>query len=137
MKLYLLLLVLFYTTNLNAQDDSSHTSDTKDTLRIQKTESILLLKSILSTHFDSLRLYVEVNKKISFWSDMEEFTKEEIMSGLSREELGAYKKNKERLMQILANTYESKKGPEFLQPVFNYLEKVKNIAAIIIMIMSL
>jgi len=137
MKLYYLLLLLIITTNLYAQSDSSNNSDSKDTLRIQKTESILLLKSIFSSHYDSLKLYIAVNKRNSFWSDMEEFSKDEINSGLSREELAAYKKNKERLLQILADNYESKQGPEFLQPLFNYLDKMKNIAAIIIMIMSL
>lgn len=98
--------------NKISKSDSTKNFSGKDTvrqLRIYKqpdsvsTKPILELKTILN----SANFNIKGMKTI--WEPIpksENFTKEEIASGLSRSELTAYKKNKEILFNILQEKYD-------------------------------
>jgi len=112
-----LLFVIIITAPLFAQVTDTKTDSSKkfsviDTIKqitIKKEhdsipgKSILELKSIIgSDHFkiDMMRKLLEEK------NDLEIFTKDEIASGMSRNELLAYKKNKQILLGILHNKIE-------------------------------
>lgn len=114
---YLLLLFLFYFSTCFAQinkslADTARKSTGKDTLKqiiLNKEndtlpqKSLLELKSILFKDFnrlDQLKVVLKNEEEFQY------FTKDELASGLSKNQLIAYKKNKEMLMGILQKKYD-------------------------------
>ncbi len=114
---YLPLIILFLLSSINAQSIKSISDTTKkiqmkdslkqiivskenDTLR---KKPLLELKTILSSNFYTLD---KIKYVLSDGFQYENFTQEELASGLSKNQLIAYKKNKEMLMGILQKNYD-------------------------------
>lgn len=75
-------------------------SKENDTLR---KKPLLELKTMLSSNFYTLD---KIKYVLSDGFQYENFTQEELASGLSKNQLIAYKKNKEMLMGILQKNYD-------------------------------
>lgn len=114
---YLSLIILFLLSSINAQSIKSISDTTKkiqmkdslkqiivskenDTLR---KKPLLELKTMLSSNFYTLD---KIKYVLSDGFQYENFTQEELASGLSKNQLIAYKKNKEMLMGILQKNYD-------------------------------
>lgn len=114
---YLFLIILSYFSSCFAQVnksfvDTTKKSNDKDTLKqiILRKEndtiprkSLLELKTILFQDFnrlDQLKVILKNEEEYQY------FTKDELASGLSKNQLIAYKKNKEMLMGILQKKYD-------------------------------
>ncbi len=114
---YLSLIILFLISSVYAQSVKSISDTTKkipfndslkqiivskenDTLR---KRSFLELKTILTSDFYTLD---KMKFVLSDEFHYEYFTKDELASGLSKNQLIAYKKNKEMLMGILRKNYD-------------------------------
>ncbi|NMB83204.1 MAG: hypothetical protein GYA14_15455 [Ignavibacteria bacterium] len=114
---YLLLIILFYFSSCYAQsnksvEDTTKKSNSADTLKqilLNKEndtlprKSLLELKTILFRDFnrlDQLKVILKNEEEYQY------FTKDELESGLSKNQLIAYKKNKEMLMGILQQQYD-------------------------------
>lgn len=67
------------------------------------SKSIMELKSIIQSDLFKINLRGQILEEENYF---ETFTKDEIASGLSRNELLAYKKNKQILFGILQNKFE-------------------------------
>lgn len=112
--------------------------DTTDSINVFKTKkSVQELKSIINSRINELKLHPPTLESLPVTENIYTFTKEELNSGLSHQELIAFRNNKEKLKQILADTYENRKGPEFLHGILEKLDKAKYIAAILIGILSM
>jgi hypothetical protein len=114
---YLLLIILLPAASIYSQSNKS-ISDTTKTIPIKdslkqinvnkandtlRRKSILELKTILTIEFYNLD-----KMKFVFRGELESnnFTKEELASGLTKNQLIAYKKNKEQLFSILQKKYD-------------------------------
>lgn len=114
---YLSLIILFLISSIHAQTVKSINDTTKkipinDSLKhiiVSKENdtlhkrSFLELKTILTSDFYTLD---KMRFVLSDEFHYEYFTKEELASGLSKNQLTAYKKNKEMLMSILQKNYD-------------------------------
>lgn len=114
---YLSLIVLFLLSSINAQSVKSISDTTKkiqmkdslkqiivckenDTLR---KKPLLELKTMLTSDFYTLD---KIKNVLRDGFQYENFTQEELASGLSKNQLIAYKKNKEMLIGILQKNYD-------------------------------
>lgn len=114
---FLSLIILFHISSIYAQSVKSIGDTTKkipvndslkriivikenDTLR---KRSLLELRTILTSDFYTLD---KMKFAFRFEPEFDNFTKEELESGLNKNQLIAYKKNKEMLMSILQKNYD-------------------------------
>ncbi len=130
MKL-ILIIILTISSSISAQNNTAKSDATKnfsekDTIKQIKIskqndslsqKSLLELITILNSEYFKLDQMKMIMKPVQ---ENEGFTKEEIESGLSKNELAAYKKNKERLFNILQNKFDD-----------NWCYKVKSLGQLI------
>jgi hypothetical protein len=115
LKFTLIILLLFvppfYSQNKISPIDTTKNQPTKETLRqikINKPIDRNWIHPIIELKTLIIPKYNEMYETRDFWNiaSAEYFTKEEISSGLSKNELIAYKKNKELLFSILQQKYD-------------------------------
>lgn len=110
--------ILLIPAVLIAQVDSSSSKDSiiikktnsensDSTLKESKPLSILHLKIFLDTKMSNLSIIKPGASKNLDDTILYDFTKEELNSGLTKEQLIAYKKNKILFRRILSDTYEN------------------------------
>ncbi len=136
-----ILLLLLSPFSLSAQADpnfSKYADEKNDSLKkknfvcppIPPRELIIKLK-------DAVELNRSILKEFKIVDDSSNFTAEELASGLTEEELKAYRKNKDDLRKIL----KPPDSEEKLYPEISTLRKILNIAktagVIIILLLSL
>lgn len=114
---FILTIILILSSSISAQNntaksDSSKNYSEKDTIKqirfnkqndSHSPKSLLELKTILNSEYFKLNLIKMTMKPLQ---ENEGFTKEEIESGLSKNELAAYKKNKGMLFNILQKKFD-------------------------------
>lgn len=114
---FLSLIILFqissiYAQSFNSKSDTTKKNPVKDSLKqitvrnendTLRKRSMLELKTILTSDFYTLD---KMKFVLSDEFHYEYFTKEELASGLSKNQLIAYKKNKEMLMGVLQKNYD-------------------------------
>ena len=130
MKL-ILIIILIISSSISAQNKISKNDSTKifsekdpiKQIRIDKQndslsqKSLLELKTILSSEYFKLDQMRMIMKPVQ---ENEGFTKDELESGLSKNELIAYKRNKEMLFSILQKKFDD-----------NWCYKVKSLGQLI------
>ncbi len=116
MTQYLIIILVFLPCFLSAQSDTlTNRKDFQLTLPNLKIDSsfkeikplsILHLKSYLDSQRDKLSLINPDNNNEENEQALYDFTEEELSSGLSINELNAYRKNKDLLNKILKDKYD-------------------------------